>query len=173
MATLLALSAEHFKAAPDGLLVAGDVQASPEENSVGRSWWAFDDTDEEAIVSGNLVMPTTYTGSGLKVVLFGFFKTEATATDEAIIEIASEAVTPDTDTLDLETAKSFDSVNSQEVDPPGTAGDLTDWAVTMTNADSVAPGDIFRIAIRRNCGGAADTATGDFCIVAAEIEDDG
>jgi hypothetical protein len=175
MATLLTIAYGAWAPAPDALLVAGDVGAEPELSTgdSGRGFWAFDDTAEECMVSDTFEMPSQYTGSGLTAVIHGFFKSEVTVTDEAVIDIAVEAVTPDSDTLDLEAADSFDTVNSVEIDPPATAGNATSVNNTLTNADSVAAGDFVRIAVRRDTDAAADTATGDFCITHISIEDDG
>ena len=51
MATLLAIPANMFVRDNDAQLVAGDVGATIEKVQSSRVWWAFDDTDEEAIVS--------------------------------------------------------------------------------------------------------------------------
>jgi len=173
MATLLVLEMGVFVGDEDAQLVAGDVAASPEFVQSSRGWWAFDDTAEEAITSKELIMPSQYTGSGLAAIVHGFFKTEIVATDEARIDVAVEAKTPDTDTLDMEVAESFDSVNAADVVPGGTAGDPVSKSITLTNADSIAAGDLFRLGIRRDTDHANDTATGDFCITAIEIKDGG
>ena len=173
MATLLVLDASVFVGDADAQLAAGDGVASPENILSSRMWWAFDADNEEAIISKQLVMPSQYTGSGLKAILHGFFKTEAVAADEAVMEVFVEAVTPDTDTLDMETASSWDTTNQAIMVPPTTAGNPTDTSKTLTNADSLAVGDSFRIGIRRDTIDAVDTATGDFCLYAVEIADGG
>ncbi len=173
MATLLVLDASVFVGDDDAQLVAGDVGASPEVIKSSRMWWAFDDTDEEAITSKQLVMPSQYTGSGLKAIVHGFFKTETVAAETATIDVFIEAVTPNSDTLDMETAESFSTLNQGDVVPGGTAGDPVSLSITLTNADSVAVGDSFRIGIRRDIDDGDDTATGDFCLYAVEIADGG
>ena len=175
MATLLVLDASVFVGDDDAQLVAGDVAASPEVIKSSRMWWAFDATNEEAILSKQLIMPSQYTGTGLKAILHGFFKTEAVANQEAVMGIFVEAVTPDADTLDMETAESFSTVNVVDMIPPTTVGNPTDSSKTLTNADSIAAGDSFRIGIRRDTiatSPTADDATGDFCLYAVEIADD-
>ena len=174
MATLLILDASVFVGDEDAQLVAGDVAASPEVIKSSRMWWSFDDTDEEAITSKQLVMPSQYTGSGLVAILHGFFKTEVTAGETASMEVYIEAVTPNADTLDMETAESFSTANLVDVDPSdNTAGDPMSDSVTLTNADGVAVGDSFRVGIRRDIDDADDTATGDYCLYAVEIADGG
>ncbi|KKK54501.1 hypothetical protein LCGC14_3084080, partial [marine sediment metagenome] len=44
---------------------------------------------------------------------------------------------------------------------------------TLTNADSIAVGDSFRIGIRRDIDDGDDTATGDFALTGIELQDDG
>ena len=105
MASLMMLPASMFVGDEDAQLVAGDVAASP-ETVLSRMWWAMDDTAEEAIVSHEFPMPSQYTGSGLKAIVHGFFKTEVTVTDEAVIDVFVEAKTPDADTLDMAAASS-------------------------------------------------------------------
>ena len=136
-------------------------------------WWAFDDTNEEAVLSKQLVMPSQYTGSGLKAIVHGFFKTETVTAETATLDVHIEAVTPNSDTLDMETAKSWAALNQGDVVPGGTAGDPVSLSITLTNADSIAVGDSFRLGIRRDTDDGDDTATGDFCITAVEIADDG
>ncbi|KKK85193.1 hypothetical protein LCGC14_2775730, partial [marine sediment metagenome] len=126
------------------------------------------------VLSKQLVMPSQYTGSGLKLV-HGFFKTETVTAETATLDVHIEAVTPNSDTLDMETAESFSTVNVVDMIPPTTVGNPTDSSKTLTNADSIAAGDSFRIGIRRDTiatSPTADDATGDFCLYAVEIADD-
>lgn len=171
MATLLVLPVNLFFPAPDALLVAGDLQAGLETPAVGRVVYTFDTTDEEAIVSPQLVMPSQYTGSGLTAKIHFAMKTATSS--NVVWDVAIEAVTPDTDTLDMEASSSFDTVNSVTAAVPGTAGNPSDASVTLTNNDSVAAGDSFRIAIRRDTDNASDAAAGDAMLYAVEISDDG
>lgn len=173
MATLMILPQSLFTGDEDAQLVSGDVAASPENIQSSRAWWAFDDTAEEAIASLEMVMPSQYTGSGLAIIVHGFFKSEITATDEARWDVFVEAVTPGADTLDMEATASWAAANSADMVPGSTAGDLVSISITLTNADSIAAGDTFRIGIRRDTDHANDTATGDACILACELKDDG
>lgn len=172
MATLLVLPQSLFTGDEDAQLVAGDVAASPENTQSSRAWWAFDDTNEEAIVSSPFVMPTQYTGSGLVLVVFGFFKTEIVAADEAHLDVYVEAVTPG-DAVDMESATSWGTANGGNVVPVGTAGNLVSLSITLTNDDGAVVGDLIRIGVRRDPLEANDDATGDLCIIASELKDDG
>lgn len=172
MASLMNLPMSFFVRDNDAQLVAGDVGAGLEFTQSSRMWWAFDDTDEEAIISGSFIMPTQYTGSGLKAVIKGFFKTEAVAAETATIDIFVEAITA-SDALDVESAASWDAANPGDVVPDTTQGDLVTLDITLTNADSVAVGDQVRIGVRRDIDDADDTATADFCLTGFELQDDG
>lgn len=86
-------------------------------------------------------------------------------------EVSLEAVT-DGDSLDLDAAESFDTVNSQSVTVPETAGFMSQISVTLTNADSIAAGDYFRLKVSRDADDATnDTATGDCQVLAVELRD--
>jgi predicted RecA/RadA family phage recombinase len=44
-------------------------------------------------------------------------------------------------------------------------------SVTLTNADSIAAGDLVRVSVTRAVANAADTATGDCYVLAVELRD--
>ncbi len=84
-----------------------------------------------------------------------------------------EAIT-DGDTVDTDATTSFDSVNnSASTTVPGTAGYIDQISITMTNADSIAAADYFRLSINRDADGSAitDSATGDAYVLAVELRD--
>lgn len=87
-------------------------------------------------------------------------------------EVSAEAIT-DADATDLDATTSFDAVNaSGAIAVPGTAGYLDQVSVTLTNADSVAAGDLLRISISRDADdGTNDTATGDLYLLMAELRE--
>ena len=87
-------------------------------------------------------------------------------------EIAVEAVT-DGDSFDLDAGDSFDTANTITAPTvPGTAGYLDQIVVTLTNVDSIAVADIFRISLKRDAAdGTNDTATGDCYVLAVELRD--
>lgn len=94
----------------------------------------------------------------------------ATATSGDVdIDVSIEAVT-DADTTDLDAGDSFDTVNSTDnTTVPGTAGYMDEVSVTLTNADSIAAGDYFRLRVTRDA--ASDTAAGDLHLLAVELRD--
>lgn len=80
-----------------------------------------------------------------------------------------EAVT-DGDATDLDAGDSFDTVNSVDnTTVPGTAGYLDMIEITLTNADSLAAGDLARLKLTRDA--ASDTASGDAYVLAVELTD--
>lgn len=171
MATLLNFPASSLIGDNDANLVAGDLAATP-ANKNGRPVLAFDDTDEEAALTPEVEMPSQYTGSGLKAVVHFFMASDAA--NNIALDVFVEAKTPDADTLDLETADSWDSANSGTKDLSGTtAGDPLTLEITLSNADSVAIGDLVRFGIRRDTDSANDDASGDLFISCMEIEDGG
>ena len=127
---------------------------------------AFDaGTDEKCYWS--FVAPQGITGT-LTLVLFLM---AASATSGAVyFQAQVEAVTP-ADAVDLDAATSFDTANSGNATVAATAGYLFSISITLTNADSIAAGDLVRIALNRDADNASDTATGDVYLLAAEFRD--
>jgi hypothetical protein len=116
-------------------------------------WWQF-------------VMPQDYAGSLKLRVLY----TMLSATSGGIaLDASVMAVTP-SDTADINT-ESYDSVNTGTRSAvPGTAGYLDSVLITLTNADSLAPGDFCKIKLSRNVAHATDTAAGDLEVVGVVLE---
>lgn len=84
-----------------------------------------------------------------------------------------EAVS-DGDVTDLDATTSFDTVNnSASTTVPGTAGQIDQISITLTNADSLAAADYYRISVNRDADGSAitDSATGDLYLLAIELRD--
>lgn len=97
----------------------------------------------------------------------------ASATSGLIeFEVALEAVS-DGDATDLDAGTSFATVNSSgAVTVPATAGYIDQVSVTLTNNDSIAAGDYFRLSVSRDSDDATnDTAAADLYCLAAELRD--
>lgn len=95
----------------------------------------------------------------------------ASATSGAVYwQGALEAITPG-DAVDLDATASFDTANSGNGNVPGTAGYEQAISITMTNADSIAAGDLVRLRLNRDADNASDTATGDAYVLAVELRD--
>jgi hypothetical protein len=129
---------------------------------------AFDDTTSESAYLAGVARAGGYTGA-LTLVLKCMM---ASATSGAVVMAAAvEAVTPG-DTTDLDTTESFDTANnSSAVSVPAVAGRLFDVSITLTNTDTLAAGDHFRIKLSRLPADAGDTATGDCKVLSAELRD--
>ena len=86
-------------------------------------------------------------------------------------DVAIEALTSG-DAVDTDATTSFDSVNGgSDAAVPGTAGHMEQLSITLTNADSLAAADYFRLSLARDVADAADTATGDCYVFAVEFRD--
>jgi len=171
--TLLTFPATALIGDSNEQLEAGDAAALPDEFK-DRPVLVFDDTAEMAAVSPEVVMPQGdggYAGGTLKADIHFF--TASANSDNVDFEAFVEAKTPNTDTLDLEAATSWDSANAATHALGGTAGDPRMVTVTLTNKDSVAAGDLVRFGIRRDADdGTNDTATGDVYVTTVEIWED-
>lgn len=135
-----------------------------------RPFLAFDDTTEETCYTDTFYMPQSYAGGTLTGYIPGMFASEVTVTDEAVIAISIEAITIG-DGFDMDAGSTFDSENTCEIDPPGTAGHECQGVCTLTNKDSVAAGDLVRGKMARKVGDGADTASGDFRAFGLEIRE--
>ena len=129
---------------------------------------AFDaTTDENAYFTD--VAPQGLTGAIAVVVSFMM----ASATTGAVrFQAALEAIT-DADATDLDATTSFDTDNSAGATVPGTAGFIEQLSIAMTNADSLAAADYYRLRLRRDADGTSgtDDATGDCYVLAVELRD--
>ncbi len=122
-------------------------------------------TDETAYWTA--VAPQGLTGTITVVVHYIM----ASAVSGAVyFQAALEAITP-ADAVDLDAGTSFDAANSGNGTVPGTAGYEQAISITMTNADSIAAGDYFRLSLNRDADNASDTATGDCHVLGCELRD--
>ena len=135
-----------------------------------RPFLAFDDTTEETCYTRAVAMPQVYGGGTLTAYIFGMFASEVTVTDEAVFAVAVEAITSG-DGVDMDAGSSFDTENTCEIDPPGTAGHEAVGSCTLTNKDSVVRGDSVRFSVARKVDNGADTASGDFRLLFVEIRE--
>lgn len=130
---------------------------------------AFDAaTDETAYWTD--IAPQGLTGTLTLVITYCM----ASATSGTVgIQAQIEAVS-DGDTTDLDATTSFDTVNnSASTTVPGTAGQIDQISITLTNADSLAAADYYRISVNRDADGSAitDSATGDLYLLSIELRD--
>ena len=137
-----------------------DATAHPDRAAFqNRIVWAFDASTQETIHSKAFRLPDAY-ASGTTTVAIAYCMASATA-NLIDWEVAVEAVT-DNDAVDLDSASSYDAVNTYNATVPGTQGYLDIITGTLTNKDSMAAGDMVRISVSRDSDDATnDTATGD------------
>lgn len=127
---------------------------------------AFDAATDEAAVWTD-VAPQGLTGAITVVV---HYIMASAVTGVVYFQAALEAITPG-DAVDLDAGDSFDTANSGNGTVPATAGYEQAISITMTNADSIAAGDMFRLKLNRDADNASDTAAGDAYVIAVEIRD--
>jgi hypothetical protein len=130
---------------------------------------AFDAATDETCY-WTAVAPQGLTGTMTAVITYAM----ASATTNAVgFQVQIEAIT-DADTLDTDASTSFDSVNnSASTTVPGTAGYIDQISITLTNQDSIAAADYFRLSLNRDADSSAvtDNATGDAYVLAVELRD--
>jgi hypothetical protein len=130
---------------------------------------AFDAaTDETCYWTG--IAPQGFTGTVTAVITYAM----ASATSGTVgFQVQIEAIT-DGDATDTDATTSFDTVNnSASTTVPATAGYIDQISITLTNADSIAAADYFRLSLNRDADGSAitDSATGDAYVLAVELRD--
>lgn len=128
---------------------------------------AFDASTSETAY-WTFVAPQGITGTLTLVVSYAM----ASATSGGVaFDAALEAITSG-DATDTDATTSFDTVNTgTDSGVPGTAGYMEQISITLTNADSIAAGDLVRLSLARATANAADTATGDCYVFSAELRD--
>ena len=131
-------------------MLSFDAGATEEE-----AWWTF-------------IAPQGLAGALSAVI--SYFMLSATS-GTCAWNVYVEAVSPaDAQDLDANATPGWDSTNDSSADTvPGTAGYLAQASVTLTNADSIAAGDLVRVRLVRDTS--VDTATGDACVLAVEIRE--
>ena len=98
--------------------------------------------------------------------LFG----NAASTNPTYWEVAVEAITPG-DAMDLDSATSFDTVNTGNVAMDATQGEQVALTIALTNADSMAAGDYVRISLARDADNGSDTFAADAYVTLVEIRE--
>jgi len=129
---------------------------------------AFDASSDEAVYFSDIA-PQNISGTPTAIVTYMM----ASATTGAVrFQAAIEAVS-DGDATDLDATTSFDTDNSAGATVPGTAGYIDQLSITLTNADSLAAGDYFRLRLNRDANGTSgtDDATGDCYVLGVELRD--
>lgn len=119
--------------------------------------WLFDaDTDEFIVTS--FIVPNNYVGTP---VLRIFYKCTTATSGTAAFEVRVQAVSPG-DATDVD-ADAYDTVNTGTDVVPGTVGYLDIVNVTLSNADSMAAGDLVTMGVNRDIS--ADSVAQDIEVV--------
>jgi hypothetical protein len=124
---------------------------------------AFDASADESMM-WSLYMPGDYASGPVLDVLYKM----ASATTGSVRFEGRVAAITDSDTTDAD-AKAFATTNSAgDTVPATTAGKVGGFSITLTNADSLAAGDLVVVQLRRDADGTngTDDATGDCEVVA-------
>ncbi len=143
------------------------AMAQSSDASGARRYLAFDAATDEAAY-WTFIAPQGLTGTLTAVLTYAM----ASATSGNVIcDATLEAIT-DGDSLDTDTSESLDTVNTSSATAvPGTAGYIDQLSITLTNADSIAAGDMIRLRIRRVGANGSDTASGDLFLLMVEFRD--
>ena len=128
----------------------------------------FDAATDQA-ASFWFIMPRAPSGT-ITLTLQGIMASATTGAVRAQSQVG--AVTPG-DATDLDTTFSLDTANSAGATVPGTAGYLFSIAITITNTDSWAAGDLVQLRINRDADGTSgtDDASGDWYLTAVDLSD--
>lgn len=124
---------------------------------------AFDASTEEQ-VCWSFRMPADYASAPVMKVQY---KMTSATTGGVAFEGRLAAVTPG-DATDVD-AKAFGTANTGTDTVAGTAGFMKEVSFALTNADSVAAGDLVVAYLNRDPANGSDTATGDCEVVAVAI----
>jgi hypothetical protein len=107
-------------------------------------------------------------GSG-NLTLTIYLYADTASSGDVIFGAQISAITPNTDTQDIET-DGLATAQTATVTHLGTTGQrLHEMSITISNLDSIAAGDIIHLRIYRDADAGGDTMTGDALVVYAEI----
>jgi hypothetical protein len=128
---------------------------------------AFDATTQETC-AWTCVAPQGWTGTITAVISYAM----ASATTGGVaFEVGVEAITSG-DAMDTDASTSYDTTNTgTDAAVPGTAGNMEQLSITLTNNDSSAAADLLRFYLRRAPANGTDTATGDALVFSLEVRD--
>lgn len=125
----------------------------------------FDAATEESVFFRFIA--TNY-GSGNLTLDIDWYADTATSGD-VVFGAALAAITPNTDSQDIET-KAFATANESTDTHLGTTGQrLHHVAIAISNLDSIANGDWCALKLYRKAAAAGDTMTGDASVVGLRI----
>lgn len=121
---------------------------------------AFDASTEEWLTF-QFRMPDDYASAPVAKIQWK----ATSATSGGVVWGVQLAAVTSGDTVALNSAKAFATVNTTTGTAPGTAGYLLESSITLTNDDGVAAGDFVAMRVSRVAANGSDTATGDAEVV--------
>lgn len=135
----------------------------------GETNWRllYDDTTALSTAVWQFVVPQDYGTAPVLRILYSM----TSATTGAVGLQADVMATTSADAVDVNT-ESYDTTNSLSDTVPTTAGRLKSATITLTNADSIAAGDLAKIRLGRDGDGSVvtDSAAGDLEVLAVMFE---
>lgn len=126
--------------------------------------WLFDDTADEKLF-WTFRMPADYASGLLGKVLY---KMASATADDVVLSISIAAVTPNNG--EAAEGSIFHTQNTFTDTVPGSAGDLAEGPITISNDDGVVAGDLVTAMFMREGGSGNDDATGDLELCALSLE---
>ncbi len=147
------------------------LDTASKERLVNMYFIAFADASNQTVYTPLIAMPQQYAGGVLTVRMVFAFQTEVT--DNALIGVSWDAMTPSSDTQNLITGSSFDTEKTTTVTPTASTGNPTEINLTFSNAaaDDIVAGDAVQLKIRRVVTGESPVATDDLRMYALEIQE--
>lgn len=143
-----------------GGYAAGELGGAVCDKINGRDCLKFSNAGTDYAI-WTAVIPQGWTGTPTGIV--NYFTDVTTGSFTWAIEVEAIA---EGDTVDLDSATSFDTANSAADSVPATAGYLAQHSITLTNNGSSAAGDMVRFRLTRT-----DTTTGNAYMTVLEIRD--
>jgi hypothetical protein len=94
-----------------------------------------------------------------------FWYADTATSGDVIFEAQIAAITPNTDTQDIETKALATATNATDTHLGTTGQRLHSVDITVSNLDSLAAGDYVTLRLARDANNASDTMTGDALVV--------
>jgi len=136
----------------------------------GRFYVPFDDGDHEGVLINLGQMPRRFNPAlTTKARFVVSIDDDDTGSPGVVLCVQVEAITPDSDNIDMQSDTSFDTANTGIASIPGNAKDPFTVEVTLTNIDNAAVGDEVRLVVYRDHDHASDTGVGDLWVHSLSI----
>lgn len=132
-----------------------------------RPMLAFDASTDETC-QWTAIAPQGLTGG---ITVKAYYCMASATSGTVVMGAAIEAITDGDTTPDLDSASSFAAATLGTVAVPGTAGVMDVLSIAISNTDSIAAGDYFRVLFYRDADSASDGASGDCYLTMLEVTD--